>query len=256
MSNPIVSDPQGLSAPVGAAAIVARRLGLHSRLPPEACAELERLLGRPVKFEAGALIAEAGDNADLVTVIQTGVACRMNLLPDGRRQIHALMIPGDTADAEAPLLAVRPDNIEALTACAVWLTPKSRFASLLGAQSQLVEAFAREAAIAAQVAREWVVNIGRRSATERIAHLICELYSRSEAVGLVEDGGFLLPLTQQDIADAQGVSAVHVNRVLQELRARRLIRTERRWLIVLDLPKLQALAMFNPLYLHIEGRAA
>jgi CRP-like cAMP-binding protein len=194
--------------------IVARRLSAHSALPAQAAAALSRLLGRRTEFGAGALIAEAGDEADLVTVMREGVACRMSLLPDGRRQIHSLLLAGDTADAEAPLLGVRQDNIEALTRCSVWLIPKTRLTALLHTQPELAQAFAREAAIAGQVARQWVVNLGQRDATERIAHLICELHARMEAVGLAREDAFPLPVTQLAIADAQGLSAVHVNRVL------------------------------------------
>lgn len=234
---------------------VARRLNLHSPIGLEAAADLERLLGRPTRFKGGTLIAQAGDRADLVTVIQAGVACRTTLLADGRRQIHALLLPGETADAEARLIRYRTDNIAALTDCSVWLAPTSRFAALSTTHPELAEAFAREAAIAADIAREWVVNLGRRSALERVAHLICELYARMDAIGLVVDRTFAQPLTQQDIADAQGLSAVHVNRVFQELRARGLIRTERGRMAVLDWDRLQALALFEPLYLHLRKAA-
>jgi CRP-like cAMP-binding protein len=260
MSTPPSSDsslaPAERPTVTGATAVVLRRLGLHSDLGGDAAAALDRLLGRPTAFEAGALIAEAGDETDLMTVMRSGFACRMSLLPDGRRQIHSLLLPGDTADAETPLLGVRTDNIEALTRCAVWLVPKSRLASLLRLRPDLSEAFAREAAVAAQVAREWVVNIGQRTALERIAHLICEVSARMEGLGLAEDSAFPLPLTQRDIGDAQGLSAVHVNRVLQALRAQGLIRTEGRLLTILDRERLQAVALFDPHYLHLHRGAA
>lgn len=233
------------------AALVARRLGLHTPAAATREAALAQLLGQPVAFPTRALIAQAGDKANLVTVIAEGFACRMSLLADGRRQIHSVFLPGDTADAEAPLLAVRPDNIEALTACSAWLVPQARLASLLDAEPALVQGFAREAAIAAQVAREWVVNIGQRDASERIAHLLCELHLRMTAVGLAQGSGVTLPLTQMDLADAAGLSPVHVNRVLQDLRAKGLVRTHRGRLEIVDLPRLRALGLFDPLYLQL-----
>jgi CRP-like cAMP-binding protein len=235
-----------------AAGVVERRLRLHSRVDAGSAAALSGLLGRPSRFEAGSLIAEAGDDADIVTVVQNGVAARLNHLPDGRRQIHSLFIPGDTADAEISLLKVRPDSLQAISEVWAWRVPRGRVAALGATDPRLAEALAREAAIAAQVAREWVVNIGRRNAEERIAHLICELHARMGAVGLVRDGGFFQPLTQQDLADAQGISAVHVNRVLQGLRARCLIRTARHHLVVLDLERLQTIALFDPVYLSLR----
>jgi CRP-like cAMP-binding protein len=240
----------------GPTEIVARRLGLHSAVDPQAEAALETLLGTPMSFEAGALIAKAGDGADPMTVMREGFACRMSLLPDGRRQIHSVFLPGDTVDAETPLLAVRPDNIEALTPCSAWLVPKSRQAPLLRSHPALAEAFAREGAIAAQVAREWVVNVGRRTALERIAHLICELHARLDAVGLVTHDSFVQPMTQPEIADAQGLSTVHVNRVMQQLRGQGLIRTDRQRLFILDIRRLQDLALFDPLYLQLLSTAA
>lgn len=237
-------------------ASVARRLRVHSSISVEAAAALDWLLGRPIAFEPGALVAQAGENADLVTVVQKGLACRMSLLADSRRQIHSLLLPGETADAEAALLHLRADNVEALTRCCVWLVPKTRFAGLVHSQPQLAEAFARETAIAAQVAREWVVNLGRRNAVERLAHFICELSTRFDAIGATKQNAFVLPLTQQDIADAQGMSAVHVNRVLNELRAKFLIRTDKHVLTVLDRSALESLAMFDAAYLHLRQLAA
>ena len=252
MSEIVHSDRLSPVAKTDSTAIVRRRLSLHTRIGPDAADDLERLLGRPTRFAAGSLIAEAGDMTDLVTVVREGFAGRTGILPDGRRQIHSLMVPGDTADAEAPLLGARPDNIEALSDCSVWLAPKSRLAGLIAVKDELAEAFVREAAIAAQVAREWVVNVGRRTAVERVAHLICELHARLDAVGLVQASGFVQPLTQQHIADAQGISTVHANRVMQELRAMGLIRTDKRRLTVLNLERLQNVAMFDPLYLHLK----
>ena len=95
------------------------------------------------------------------------------------------------------------------------------------------------------------VNIGQRDATERIAHFFCELHARMHAIGLAKDGVFPLPVTQVELGDAQGMSAVHVNRVLQDLRGRGLIRTERGQLAVLDLEGLQQLGLFDSGYLHL-----
>jgi CRP-like cAMP-binding protein len=230
--------------------IVARRLAAHSLLgpPPEV---LDKLLGQPVDFKPRTLIAEVGDAPRNVTVLREGWACRMTLLPNGRRQIHAILLPGDTADVEATLLEARPDNIEALSRCSVWSVPHHRLASLAADHPDLASAFAREAAIAANVARAWVVNIGQRDAIQRIAHFICELHARLSAVGAADPDGFTLGATQGDIADAQGLTTVHVNRVLQDLRARGLIRIERRRLTIVDGERLQALALFDPLYLHL-----
>lgn len=243
-------------ADITSAEIVVRRLALHSALGPDARAALVQFLGRPTSFESGALLARAGDVANLVTIVHDGVICRMSLLADGRRQIHSLMIPGDIVDVEAPLLGVRSDNIEALTRCTVWLAPKGRLTALHVTRADLIKALAREAAISAQVAREWLVNIGRRSSLERVAHLLCELYARLEAVGLAGDGVFLQPLTQQDISDAEGMTAIHANRMLKELKSRGLIKVDAQQVIILDLHRLQELAFFDPRYLYLNRTSA
>ena len=243
--------------PIAAAsAIVARRLRRHSVVGERAVQALHSVLGVPVKFAAGVLVAQTGDAPDLMTIVQKGVAGRSSILPNGRRQIHSLFLPGETADAEIALFDVRPDNLEILTPCTLWLAPMKRMAALLRSEPELTEAFAREAAIASQVAREWVVSLGQRTALQRIAHLICELDARFGALGLVEADTFIQPLTQQTLADAQGLSTVHVNRVLQDLRDRNLICVERRRLTILDRDRLQRLALFDGRYLYLTPLAA
>jgi CRP-like cAMP-binding protein len=103
------------------------------------------------------------------------------------------------------------------------------------------------------VAREWIVNIGQRTALERTAHLFCELFHRLQAVELTRDTRCELPMTQTELGEAMGLSAVHVNRTLQELRREGLITLEDRELKILDLPRLEAVAMFDPAYLHLQG---
>jgi CRP-like cAMP-binding protein len=235
------------------AGVVARKLALHTPLSSEAREALDHFLGRPREFAPNALIARAGEPADVLSVIGSGVACRMSLLPDGDRQIHSILLAGDAADIEASLLAKRSDFIQAITKCSVWTVPKGRLATLPRTPHGLAEALLREATIGAEITREWVVNLGRRSGTQRIAHLVCELCARMDAMGVGQGGVYPFPLTQQDIADAQGLSPVHVNRVLQDLKARGLIAQRSKTLKVLDRKGLEATGLFNALYLHFQN---
>lgn len=120
----------------------------------------------------------------------------------------------------------------------------------------LARALRMNALVDRATAREWLVNLGRRSAMERLAHLFCELLLRLQVVGYVSDEGYPLPLTQLDLADTTGLTPVHVNRTLSNLRARGLITLRSRRLIVRDLPRLWSLAEFDPRYLHLDERTA
>jgi CRP-like cAMP-binding protein len=105
------------------------------------------------------------------------------------------------------------------------------------------------------VLREWILNVGRRDAYERIAHLLCEMHARMKMVGLVEDGRLALPLTQQELADTTGLTAVHVNRTLQRLRKENLIEMSKGMLTILDVDGLREAAGFTGNYLHIKRRS-
>lgn len=238
------------------ATVVARKLALHSRLTEVARAALGPFLGHAGDFARGQLIVQAGDAPDLISIVKSGVACRMTMLPNGARQIHAILLPGDAADVEASLLARRSDSIQALSTCSIWLVPISRFASLPRTDQSLAEAFLREATVNAEIAREWIVNLGRRSAEQRIAHLICELCARMDAMGVGSGGLYPFTLTQVDIADAQGLTSVHVNRVIQMLKATGLITLKARTLTVLDRERLERLGLFDPTFLHLRRPAA
>jgi CRP-like cAMP-binding protein len=233
--------------------VVARKLSLHSALSDEARITLRRFLGAPRAIPRGHLIAEAGDPTDLITVLESGFACRSTLLPNDARQINAFILPGDAADVETTLLERRNDNLQAMSACSVWLVPKSRLTALPRIEGSLSEAFARDAIINAEIAREWIVNLGRRSAEQRIAHLICELCTRMDVMGMGSESAYPFIFTQQDISDAQGLTAVHVNRVMQLLKARGLITLKARSLVVLDRRGLEQLGLFDPGFLHLRG---
>lgn len=239
-----------------APAVVARKLALHSHLTETARQTLGPFLGQASEFARGSLVMQAGGPANLISIVGEGVACRMSLLPNGARQIHAILLPGDAADVEASLLERRTDSIQALSPCSIWLVPSSRLAALPRIQDGLAEAFLREATVNAEIAREWIVNLGRRTADQRIAHLLCELCTRMDVMGVGRDGVYPFVFTQLDIADAQGLSPVHVNRVMQQLRAAGLIALKSRSLEVLNRQGLERLGFFDPRFLHLRSAEA
>ncbi|MFC3077335.1 Crp/Fnr family transcriptional regulator [Phenylobacterium terrae] len=198
-------------------------------------------------------IARTGDPLDGATVLLQGIACRSRIRPNGARQILSIHVPGDAFDLTAAF-AVRDDALEALTTCrGVRISY-----DVLGAALQrprLAAAFARLAAIDANVLAERLVSLGRRAALERMAHVFCELIVRLDAVGLGAGGRYDMPLTQAELADALGLSVVHVNRTLQQLRATGAISFRNQRLTVHDFAALRAMAEFDPGYLHMAGQA-
>lgn len=196
-------------------------------------------------------IIREGDRPDHVHLMIDGWGARYKLLPDGARQITAFLIPGDFCDLHVTILGEMDHGIATLTKSRVAYIPRGKMDALTERPS-LAKAFWWATLVDESVLRNWIVNIGRRDAYEAIGHLICELYVRMKNVGLVEDLRYDLPLTQEEIGDALGLTAVHVNRVLQRLRSEDLISFRRGSLIIHDYERLEKASGFNANYLHIE----
>lgn len=201
------------------------------------------------------LVSE-GDKPRFVHLILDGWACRYKQLPDGKRQIVGLFVPGDFCDLNVYILKYIDHNIGAITRLKVAMIAPEEMVALTSRRPRVALALSWHELVAAAVQREWTLNIGQRSAFERLGHLLIELYMRLQVVGRAGNGRCDFPLTQNDLADATGLTAVHVNRTLQELRREGLIELDRKQLQILDLERLMDVAMFNPHYLHLdqEGR--
>jgi CRP-like cAMP-binding protein len=198
-------------------------------------------------------VIREGDRPVHVHLVVEGWAARYKLLPDGARQITALLLPGDFCDLHVTILGEMDHSIATLTKAKIAYIPRDRM-DALAERPKLTRALWWATLVDEAVLRAWIVNIGRRDAYEAIGHLICELHCRMKNVGLALDHAFELPLTQEEFADALGLTPVHVNRVLQRLRAEGLITLKRGALEILDYPRLEAAAGFNSNYLHIEQR--
>jgi CRP-like cAMP-binding protein len=201
------------------------------------------------------LIAE-GEAPDRVHVVLEGFACRYKTLHDGGRQIMAWLVPGDFCDLHVSLLGEMDHSIATLTASTITSLPRNGLEALTENHPQLTHAFWWATLVDEAVLREWLVGMGRRPALQRIAHMFCEVRARLAAVGLAPDDLLAFPLSQSDLADSAGLSAVHVNRVVRQLRDEGLITWRGASLKVLDRPGLEALADFDPTYLHLEPRKA
>ncbi|MDP4023899.1 Crp/Fnr family transcriptional regulator [Methylobacterium sp. NEAU 140] len=234
---------------------LARKLEHFVRLSDADHLWLAAALGPTRTVAARTDIVEEGDDPTAVFVILDGWAGRYRQLADGRRQIVALLLPGDCCDPHVFLLDRRDHAITALTTVTLARIPGPAFLDLEARSPPLQEAFRRETLITAAVQREGSVSLGRRSAIERMAHLFCELHVRLATVGLAAGNTYPMPLTQVDLADVLGQTAVHTNRVLHDLRAENLITLERRRLTIHDPARLRELALFDPAYLHLTEHA-
>ena len=164
------------------------------------------------------------------------------------------VIPGDFCDLHVTLLREMDHGIVALTPCSVARIDQAQIAALTRENSRIVRAMWWSTLVDQAILREWVLNVGRRKALERVGHLLCEMHFRMRRVGLVEHGRLALPLTQEDLADATGLTAVHMNRTLQRLRGEGLIEIGGGTLTLLDVAALQKAVGFDPNYLHVERR--
>ncbi|MGH1592240.1 Crp/Fnr family transcriptional regulator [Methylobacterium phyllosphaerae] len=217
---------------------------------------LERISANPHLVPAGTDLIREGDKPDGVYLILDGIACRYKLRANGARQIMAYLVPGDYCDLDVALLKTMDHSIGTLSDCQVVRIDLATIQELLRDHPGITHALRLATLVDEATLREWLVNVGRRSAEERIAHLMCELLLRFRAVGRTAGDGYALPISQEDLADTTGLTSVHVNRMLGTLRARGLIELSRRQLKILDLAGLEALAEFKPNYLHLGGRGA
>lgn len=163
---------------------------------------------------------------------------------------------GDFVDLEASLLRQADHNIQALTRCEVALVPAANIQALQCQHPLVARAMWIDTLIDASIFREWLLNVGRREAKARIAHLICELAKRLELAGLADGTPYILPMTQEQLADATGLTPVHVNRTLKALEDEGLIERDKRRIHVPDLQRLRQAAGFSELYLHVDQLAA
>ncbi len=230
---------------------MAKRLGRTSALNP---AECDAVLAMPHivrDYEAGQYLLREGDRPKYCSFMLSGFIYRHKFVGDGGRQIVSIHIPGDFIDLQNMLLDVADHNIQALTGATVVQIESEVVAAHSFAKPAIGRAFWRESLVEASIFREWVANIGRRDARSRTAHLLCELATRREAAGLGARDTFELPMTQEQLGDALGLTAVHVNRTLKALHDEGLITRSKRSVSVANWGLLRDAADFTSGYLHL-----
>lgn len=238
----------------GSRSALVTKLETVARLTEEDRSALVALGDDPREMGARRNVIREGERPDHVHLMVEGWAARYKLLADGTRQITAFLIPGDFCDLHVTILGEMDHSITTLTRAKVAYIPRSKMDALTE-RPRLTKAFWWATLVDEAVLRAWIVNVGRREAFEAIAHLMCELYVRMKNVGLTDGHCFDLPLTQEELGDALGLTPVHVNRVLQRMRGDELISFKGGVLTIHDYRRLEAASGFNSNYLHIAQRA-
>lgn len=234
-----------------------RKLEHFVRLSQTDRAILDRAASERVrKFGPRVDITREGDRPKDVHLILSGWACRYKQLEDGRRQVVSFFLPGDLCDLNMFILREMDHSIGTITPVSIADLSRDFFDDMSAGHPRIVTAFWWESLVNAAVQREWTMNLGQRTALERMAHLLCEIFFRLRIAGLTREDSCDFPLTQADLADATGLSKVHVNRTLQELRSAGLIVLKGKMLVVPSLERLMNAGLFNANYLHMdhEGR--
>lgn len=234
-----------------AAAALTAKLEVRDAVSPEEKAIIGRMFSDFRTIAAGDDIVRDGDRPTHSTLVVDGFSARYKVLQSGDRQLTAIHLPGDFVDLHSFLLKEMDHGVVALSTCRIATVQHTTLQHITQTQPHLTRMFWLLTLIDGAIHREWLVSMGRRPAIGQMAHLICELYLRLQSVGLTQDMSFNFPVTQVELGDLMGLSSVHVNRTLQELRASDLLSWRSQTVTILDWQRLEDLAEFDKRYLHL-----
>lgn len=230
------------------------KLSARDEVSAEEEAALREVVGEPVDVRSDRTVIRVGQELNESTLLLEGLMCRYKDLADGGRQISELNVAGDFVDLHSFTLKRLDHNIMTLTPCRIAPAPHEKLKRITEQFPHLTRLLWFSTNLDAAIHREWMLSLGRRSAVERTAHLFCELFIRFEIVGMTEGNRYRLPITQTDLAECLGLTAVHVNRTLKVLREQGLVEFRSRTVIIHDMDGLKRIAEFSPTYLSLEKR--
>ena len=239
-----------MATPREAIDTLTRKLQRIAQLSPS---DLDRLYKLPIRMERvprSRLLVREGKQPEHCCLLVSGFAARYKEAANGLRQIVSFHLSGDLLDIQHLLLEKADHSVEAITDAEIGWVPKSELIDLAMERPAIGKALWRDSLIDGSIFREWVLNVGRRDGKTRIAHMLCEFVARCEAAGLGAAEGFVLPMTQEQIADAVGLTAVHVNRCLRALDGDRVVVRNGAQFRVIDWHRLSTIGDFDPAYLH------
>ena len=203
-------------------------------------------------YPADQTVIRAGVRINVSMLLLDGLMCRYKDLSDGQRQITELHVAGDFADLHSFTLKRLDHNVMTLTPCRIAIVPHANLERITEQFPHLTRLYWFTTNMDAAIHREWEVSLGRRPAVARLAALFCELRARLGVVGMTEGHSYRLPLTQTDIAECVGLTPIHVNRTLKELRERGLVEFRSGRVNILNWEGLVQIAEFDPAYLYLE----
>lgn len=225
---------------------------LHSRLSPVEQDVIRELPGRPARIRNRSDIVSPGQTVDNACLVASGLVARFDQMRSGHRQTTALHIAGEMCDLHSVVQPKASWSITALTDAQIVFVPHKNLWDATCRHPNLAIAFWRDGMAQSAILAKWVGNLGRKNATARVAHLICEMGLRAEAANLGTRSNFELPMTQEQLADAVGITSVHVNRTLQLLRRDAGLTVKRPRVGVEDWNHLAQLAEFDPDFLQLR----
>ena len=228
------------------------KLSLRDRISPDEIGALQKALEPPKTVAAGSDIVREHTRPLHSTLLISGFSARYSTLEDGARQITEINVSGDFIDLHSLLMKQMDHGVVALTDCVIAEAPHSGLIDITERHPHLGRLLWLDTIIDAAIHRQWLVAMGRRSGLGHMAHLVCELYLRLQAVGQTGDLTFELPLTQTTLGDALGLSTVHVSRLISELRSEGVVAWSGGRIDILDWRRLAEIAEFDPTYLRLQ----
>jgi CRP-like cAMP-binding protein len=231
-------------------AALIRRLRISSGISEEDINEIEALPISVRHFPAETLVVRDGERATNCCLIADGFCARSKTIASGKRQMLSLHIPGEIPDLMSLFLRVMDHDLSTLTPATLGFISHETLQKLHRRRPVVAELFWRDTLIDAAMFREWIVNVGQRPAPARLVHVMIELRERLRIIGRIDGNNFEMPLTQEQIGDALGITAVHANRVIKQLREDGIVELHRGRVTVLDERRFLELADFDGRYLH------
>lgn len=229
-----------------------RKLRRRIEISSEEERAIRGLVSETRRCRADELIVRAGEELNHSVLLLDGWLARCKDLPGGERQVTELHVAGDFADLHGFTLKHLDHDVAAMSECNIAIVPHERIQDLIDRYPRLGRVYWFITNVDGAIHREWALSLGQRSALSRMAHLFCEMFVRLEVVGRANKNGYEFPLTQRELSECLGLTVVHANRTIQELRRRGLIELENRRLTVLDRRGLEGIAQFDPTYLYLD----